>query len=154
MHNSTRYRRGWDSLGHCTVLNVDGQKTGFSYVSHRRYRQKLALLLQECWLFCFLHKPLIVYILPLYRWTGFLTEIIRMALYDELGRKTWRSVSSTLLFGVSLLFASCYVLRMIVFGRCHNNKNENKPNHLLTLVLFDRCYMFRFTLDTIFRLSH
>jgi hypothetical protein len=33
------------------------------------------------------------------------------------------------------------IIRLVVFGLQHNNKN--KPIELLTLVLFDSCYMFR-----------
>jgi hypothetical protein len=44
--------------------------------------------------------------------------------------------------------------QLVVYDCQHNNKIKNKPVELLTLVLFDSCYMFLPTLGTIFRQSH
>jgi hypothetical protein len=52
--------------------------------------------------------------------------------------------------GKTLCHLQCFH-PVVVFGRQHNNKN--KPIELLTLVLFDSCYMFLPTFGTIFRQS-
>jgi hypothetical protein len=46
------------------------------------------------------------------------------------------------------------IILLVVFYHQHNNKNKNKPIELLTMVLFDSCYMFRSAYGTIFRQSH
>jgi hypothetical protein len=52
----------------------------------------------------------------------------------------------------SSLFASCWVSWLVVSDHQHNTKN--KPIRLLTLLVFDSCYMFRSTFGTIFKQFH
>jgi hypothetical protein len=73
---------------------------------------------------------------------------------------SWRNLIQSILshsishWSISFLPQTCYTTIFVVFSRQHNNKNTSKLIELLTLVLFDSCYMFRSTFATIFRQSH